>query len=416
MKLFDFITKKSSLFTSLAIVSVGLFAFGLHKVNADVIKDCTPNSIIRCGTNTPRGFIAVARTNGVHDDLQSIYDRFGLSTDSYDQFASHAVQGIANQDGTIEVDGQTVATDAWSIGRTHFSYAKPFNNDGKTYFWSMNNQVLQQSLPVMVMFNPKGQMQFAVMNSCGNPTMGTAVKPKFSCDLLKKSKVQGMSDTFDFSTVASASDNAKVVKVVYDFGDGSNNVVATSLTKKVRHTFAPGTWTVRVTVFVSLPGSQTVTITSASCEKQVSIAQPFFQCEILTPFTLDKEKRQFRFIATTNQGNGATLKDASFDFGDGSSESNVSPSTDKTVVADHTFATDGTFAITATVNFDTPTGVQSDSCATQISPKITPAVVTSSTPPKLVNSGPGGTAIGLFAVSSTVAGVGYRIVIRRFIR
>jgi hypothetical protein len=151
----------------------------------------------------------------------------------------------------------------------------------------------------------------------------------------------------------------------------------------------------------------------------VTVAQPFFQCVSLTPFTLDKEKRQFRFIATTHQGNGVTLQSADFNFGDGQTAINVGLDNENTVHADHTFATDGNFAVTATIHFSTANGgTQTVSCATSISiaPKVTTTAVVTPTPPppppppqELANTGPGtGGTIGIFALTSTVAGFGYK--------
>lgn len=404
-------TKKHAAITGLAIAVVGFGIFGISKANASFIQDCTVNSIIKCGEPSASAFVQKVRTNGPNHDLQAIYARFGLEPAMYDQFVANAVPGVAKMDGTVEVNGQTVATNAWSIGRTHFSYTTPYVINGKTYWKAMDTQVLQQNLPVMVMFDGHGRMLFAVINSCGNPVKAVSVTPKFSCDMLNKTKVSGKPNTFDFTTNATAARGAKVVKVVYDFGDGSSNETVTSLSQKVRHTFSkPGTWNVRVTVTVSLPGNQTTQVTSANCQTTITVAQPFFQCVSLTPFTIDKEKRQFRFIVKTNQGNGATLKSASFDFGDNSTASNIKPTKDNIVETEHTFANDGNFAITATVNFSVMHNVQSVNCVTNISPKVTPPPP----PPQLVNTGPGtGGTIGLFTITSVIAGFGYKYFVLR---
>jgi PKD domain len=427
MERLHILSKNKVLTTILSAAVIGLGIFGFANVSAGTIQDCKWNSIIKCGEPSASSFISQVRTNSDkngHHDLQAIYSHFGLEPGDYDKFVTSSRPGMAYQNGTIVVDGQTVATNAWSIGRQHFSYATSYKIGGTTYYKAYDKQVLLQNLPVMVMFNSKGQMQFAVMNACGNPAKGNIVTPKYSCNLLHKSSVNGQANTYDFWTSASASNNAKVTKVVYDFGDGSSTVTESSLSKKVRHTYVkPGTWTARVTVYVSLPGKQTTTVTSANCETQITVAQPFFQCVSLTPYTVDKEKREYRFIVTTKQGNGATLKDASFNFGDNNSTNNVAPSNENTVETDHTYSQDGTFAITATVNFNTPSGVQSDSCVAQIAPSVTPPkppVVPPSppvTPPKqLINTGPG-SIFGIFTVASIAGGLGYRyLTTRRFSR
>lgn len=260
-----------------------LVAAGLHKTGATFIQDCKSNSIIVCGTPTADDFIAKVRADsdghGNHD-LQAVYADFGLVPSDYSQFVTSARPGMALQNGTVVVDGQVVATNAWSIGRTQFSYTTPITISGRTYFKANDTQVLLQNLPVMVMFNNQGQMQFAVMNACGNPVKAQNVAPKFSCDLLQATPVSGQQNTFAFSTKATATNNAKLVKVVYTFGDGTTDT-ETDLSTKVIHTFTAGTCnnngnicTVMATVTVALPGAQSTTVTSATCKTQISIAVP----------------------------------------------------------------------------------------------------------------------------------------------
>ena len=258
-------------------------AAGLRNAGATFIQDCKPNSIIVCGVPTADAFIADVRANsdghGNHD-LQAVYSDFGLAPSDYSKFVTSARSGTAFQNGTVVVDGKTVATNAWSIGRTQFSYTTPITIDGHTYYKAQDTQVLLQNLPVMVMFNAQGQMQFAVMNSCGNPIKGQNVVPKFSCDLLQMSSVNGQKNTFDFTTKATATNNAKLVNVVYTFGDGTS-ATETNLSTKVRHTYTSNTCmnsgntcTAMATVTVSLPGNQTVTATSAACKKQITLSVP----------------------------------------------------------------------------------------------------------------------------------------------
>lgn len=260
-----------------------LVVAGLHKSGASFVQDCKSNSIIVCGVPTSDAFISDVRGDsdghGNHD-LQGVYQDFGLVPSDYDQFVTSARPGMAFQNGTIVVDGQTVATDAWSIGRTRFSYTTPITIGGHTYYKAHDTQVLLQNLPVMVMFNGKGQMQFAVMNACGNPVTGQKVTPKFSCDLLQATPVSGQNNTFDFTTKATATNNAKLVSVTYTFGDGTSTT-ETDLSTPVRHTYeantcdnSGNTCTAMATVTVSLPGNQTVTTTSATCKKQIQLNVP----------------------------------------------------------------------------------------------------------------------------------------------
>lgn len=266
-----------------AASAVLLAVAGLHNAGASYVQDCKSNSIIVCGVPTSDAFIADVRANSDghgHSDLQAVYQDFGLVPSDYDKFVTSARPGMAYQNGTIVVDGKTVATDAWSIGRTRFSYTTPMTVNGKTYYKAQDKQVLLQNLPVIVMFNGKGQMQFAVMNACGNPVTGQKVTPKYSCDLLQASPVSGHNNTYDFTTRATATNNANLVSVTYTFGDGTS-VTENNLSTPVRHTYdantcmnSGNTCTAMATVTVSLPGNQSVTTTSATCQKQLAIYAP----------------------------------------------------------------------------------------------------------------------------------------------
>jgi hypothetical protein len=448
-KIFNFNSKKVAFATLFAVSAVFLGVTGLHKVEAGYVQDCKWNSIIKCGEPTPSAFISQVRANNDkqgHHDLQAIYSDFGLVPSDYSKFVSYARMGMAYQDGTIKVDGQTVATDAWSIGRQHFSYASPITIAGKTYYKAADKQVLLQNLPVMVMFNNKGVMQFAAMTACGNPVAGKNVAPKYSCDLLQKTAVSGKKNTYAFSTKATATNNAKLVKAVYDFGDGTS-VTETNLSTQVQHTYTKaGTYTAKVTVYVSLPGKQTVTVTSANCETQIIIAAPYQSCVALDAEVVDNQARQFRFTVTSNQGNGSVLQSADFDFGDGNSTNGATPTTDKTVVANHTYDQAGKYTITAVVHFNTPGGEQSVSCVTNInitqkmcainpsvpenSPECKPCQYNHNIPANsaacvpptitttakvLPNTGPG-SAAALFAGATIVGGLAYRLFLTRRIK
>lgn len=277
-------TKTKGLLALVFAASALLLAVaGFHNAGAAFVQDCKANSIIVCGSPTADDFISKVRADndghGNHD-LQAVYSDFGLVPSEYSQFVTNARPGMALQNGTVVVDGQTVATNAWSIGRTQFSYTTPITINGKTYFKANDTQVLLQNLPVMVMFNAQGQMQFAVMNACGNPIKAENVAPKFSCDLLQAKAVSGQQNTFTFTTKATATNNAKLVKVVYTFGDGTT-ATETDLNTPVQHTFIANTCgsggntcTVMATVTVSLPGSQTQTVTSATCKTQITVNVP----------------------------------------------------------------------------------------------------------------------------------------------
>src|SRR6185437_5544248 len=276
-----------------------------------------------------------------------------------------------------------VATNAWSIGRyaswQGSGYFKKVIG-GKTYYGNYNNKAYGSnvnSIPVMVLFNSQGVMQFAVMTACGNPAPGTKVTPKYSCDLLNQTHISG--NTYGFSTKASASSNAKVVKVVYNFGDGSTNVTETSLSTQVKHTYTKsGTFTASVTVYVSLPGNQTVTVTSAKCKTQITVTPPpaTLTCNdlTLTPGVVDKNTGDQAYTLTAQgSASNASITGYEFTFGDKSANKNV-PTGANTASTTHAYAPGdytASVTVTGTGNGKTITAT-SNSCKKSITVKKVP--------------------------------------------
>jgi PKD repeat protein len=429
-------TKLTALVITLFALT-GLVALGSPRATAAYVQDCKANSIMQCGAGTPADFIAKTRANAP-GDLPTVYADYGLVSSQYSKFATTARAGVVyKSDGRIVVDGQTVATNAYSLGRDAKSYSAPKKIGTKTYYQSsVKDVMLNDSLPVMVMFDAKGVMQFAVMDACGNPMTATKITPSYSCDMLQKTAVTGKKDTYNFVAKTSAAGNAKVVKIVYDLGDGTGTTV-TDISTVVQHTYkTPGTYTATVTVYVSLPGNQTVTVTSVKCKTVVVVEQPkvpFQSCVSLVGAVLNKEQRNYEFTVTTAQGNGSTLKSASFDFGDGVKANDVAATTATTVKTTHTFAKEGKYTVVAAVSFNTASGVKSVTCTTAVDTGTTPVCATNPNlpanspeckpcefnpqlpsnspdckkPEVLVNTG-AGSVLGIFTVSSIAAGLGYR--------
>jgi len=446
---------RSKLAWGIAIATAtALGVFGYHQVNAGARQDCDNNAIIYCGAQTPSEFISKATANNPAD-LQAIYQNFGLAPADYNKFVTTAKMGTAYKDGRIVVDGRTVATDAWSIGRLGNHDGQTFKREytiaGHTYYASHNTDIfLSDNIPVMVMFDEKGVMKFAVLTACGNPITGPKTTPHYSCDLLQKQTVEGQKNTYSFTTKASATNGAMLAKVVYDFGDGSAQVTKNSLSDAVTHTYTKeGNYIAKVTVYVTLPGGNQIPVTGAQCQTQITVEAPpivAYTCDSLQALPA-KDELSYTFTANTSSKN-ATLSGADFDFGDGTTSQNVTPGTDANIVSvDHTYQNAGDYTTKATVHFQV-TGengdktIKSVNCEVQISTKVCstnpnlppnspecqPCKYNNKLPhdsPKckakpvakvLPNTG-AGDVIGLFAGASLVGFVGYRFYLsRRFLR
>ncbi len=370
--------------TVLGLVGLALLAFGISTftnkdAGASDGRDCSSNSVINCGAMSNEEFRTKYNQNA-SGDLDNIYNRFGLSPGEIDRFASTAKPGMsyksyAGQSDVIVVDGRIVATGVRSLGRNGGNgNLYQINIDGATYHYGFNSTAFgSNALPVMVMFDENGVMEFAAINNCGNVTWGDVVVPSFSCDTLNMSPVQDKKNTYNFSANVSAANGATVNKVVYDFGDGFT-AERTNPAEAVWHTYAqPGKYTAKVTVLFNLPGGSVKSVTGVQCTKPVNIApEPFYACKALTVMAISKDDHTYRFTVRTNQGNGATLKDASLDFGDGNNVNGLLAGTNGLIETDHTYAKDGDYKIKATVNFNLASNVVSADCTAEVSVPKTP--------------------------------------------
>jgi len=435
-------------------VAVGLGAATHQKSSAaSFTRDCSANAIDNanlnggCGAANPAELVADIKSNQP-GDLQSLYASFGLKATDYDRFVKEAREGYATKDGRIVVDGRTVATDAWSVGRT--KKANSWNVNG---VWADKAQDVNHSsdqIPVMVLFDENGVMQFAAMHACGNMNGGTPVKPVFDCKALTKTPVEGEKDTYMFTTDAPASDGATVAKVVYNFGDGTTET-KTDLTP-IKHKFTkPGNYTISVSVTFNLPGGKSKTIEAVKCKTQVTVVAPYYACTNLAASALNDKKTQFRFTVKTSQGNGATLKDVDFTLdGQGTTTGVVTKDAQGNIYKEYTFAEDGKdHTVVAKVNFNLDSGVTSKTCEAKVTstkapmctvpgkemfppnapecaycdvpghetlPKDSKECVTPTTPQVLAAELPNtgmGNIFGLFAGTSAAGAVAHRVITSR---
>lgn len=265
----------------LAVAMLFVVGFVLGRQSAAAtMRDCgegpemnsianNPDSGGGCGALTPEELITDIN-NGDPDDQAGIFAHFGLNSGNYDQFKSSSRSGTAYKDGTIKVDGETVMTEAWSIGRKQFSYSQPYPIEGVgSYFKSAHTDVLKSDMPIMVMFDSKGEVETAVLKSCGNPVKGKKVKSNAECKKLTKTPVEGKEDTYKFTTEVGLTGLAKVEMVEY-FADGEKFGSEAKPDTPVTKTFTKDT-TVVAKVTVSLPGKQKRVIESELCKQHIEV-------------------------------------------------------------------------------------------------------------------------------------------------
>jgi uncharacterized repeat protein (TIGR01451 family) len=237
----------------------------------------------------------------------------------------------------------------------------------------------------------------------------TPPAPVYTCDALISSFVSG--SEYSFTPNATATNGATIVSYGYSFGDGTSTTSTTN--SAVTHTYPTtgGTYKAILSVTFLVNGTNKV-VTSDNCEATITISKaPVYTCDALTATLVSGT--EYSFTPTASAGNGATIVNYLYDFGDGTNAT----STDTTAVT-HTYPTTSasyTAKLTVTVDVNGVNSVISGvNCSaaitiTQTPPPVTPPV----TPPALPHTGADldlGTLLGLGAL---VASVGYYINSRR---
>lgn len=427
-------------------VVIGLFlmAGGLFLDNgrASAAAGCDDYAIMYCGATTPSQFINKINSDGQHQDHKAIYANFGLVPAEYGKFARTAKQGTLHESGNITVDGTVVGRSTMNVGRVHDgNFSQRVSINGKDYWGgSFASTYHANTADVMVMFDDKGVMQFAVISSCGNPQRITPNRPSYSCDRLQKTKVDTAKNTYRFTTKASAAQGAQVVKAVYDFGDGETKTV-TDLSQSVQHTFKKDA-KVRVTVYVRVPGGNIVTTTGPDCITEIKFQAPeppsptpTAYCANLQATLLDQATRNYRFVVTAEFSRDITFTSADFTFGDGAVMRGLAPN-GKTVTVRHAYGKPGNYLVEAVVRFRTSDGRTGTSgCTASITPttvECKPGIPQGSPECEeqrqqdcvaqgkgdeceLTKTGPGTIIAAMFGGVSTIAGVGHYFIRRRLL-
>jgi hypothetical protein len=142
---------------------------------------------------------------------------------------------------------------------------------------------------------------------------------------------------------------------------------------------------------------RTVVVYTVTVEKQQP--QPAYKCELLKLDIIDKTNRKVNATVTYKATNGATFKNATFNWGDNSSV------TVNGTTASHQYSADNNYNVTATLKFDIGGTEVQDSCSAPLSFTSTPPPP--STPPAattLPNTGPGSVA-AIFGGVTAFAGM-----------
>jgi len=266
------------LFIGLAALITGATS-ALQPASASA-QACDKVNIVYCGLSGSdiNGYISAFKAdyargsdNG-HSDLQAIYNWAGATSSMVAGMnGSNTKLGTMYRDGTIVVNGTTVATDSWVSAR--FTQGSGFVQIS-TGVWARKTttSLAEDSAPVIVHFNANGAADFAAMTGCGNAIKFTPIPPKpkpaLACVILTKDTSDNRSYTF---TAKASASNTTITSYTFTYSDGTTKTVpSNALTAQDTHSFAGDNKHYTVSVAVSSKDIQNVT--STPC--QVSLTTP----------------------------------------------------------------------------------------------------------------------------------------------
>ena len=289
------------------------YAF-LTQKPAEAAVDCDNNAVIKCGYTDLANFKTKYAQNP-YGDLQKIYGNWGVDGNV---FAAQAKHVTVYKSGEVKLDdGTVVATGVYSLGReNHGENRKTINIAGKTYYYSEPKYSFNpNSLDGYAMFNPDDHsMMLTILKACGNPVWGNS--PGYKCKMLTQTKVN--ETTYKYVATPFTKNGATVSKIVYEFGDGQTKTVTSNFDQEVTHTYAPGKYTARATVYFNVNGKEQ-SDTRQECTKPVEVKppKPTFVCTGLVAKQAADSRTKFTFTASAAVTNGAVLQSGTFKFDDG---------------------------------------------------------------------------------------------------
>jgi uncharacterized repeat protein (TIGR01451 family) len=139
---------------------------------------------------------------------------------------------------------------------------------------------------------------------------------------------------------------------------------------------------------------------TVNVNKDCVTTAPAYRCDLLELKRLDGRKVNLNVKYTAT--NGATFKNVTYDFGDGS----AALVTDKVANVEHTYAKDGEYNLTATVRFNVNGVDQTSACTAKVNYN------TPETPTTLVNTG-AGDVLGIFAAVTVAGAMAHRLILSR---
>lgn len=302
--------------------------------------------------------------SGAHVVYQVTVDSTGNAPVTNLKVNDKLPQNVAYVPGTLMEDGKAVDASQFFAGGVTVGTLNPGAKTVFTFEAVVGDKDTVDTCQAETLVNEADMTasQLPGENSSASVSKTCAPKPVFACTSL--TPFQKSRDEFTFTANATAKNGATIDGYTFDFGDNSNKPVNTAAeTTSVPHTYADaGTFNVTVSVKINVNGT-TKTVTAPACATTVTVTPPPASAEC-TDLELTQDAGNPRLVTANahfTTKNGATLTGSSFDWGDGS----TTPSS--TATANHTYQSDDTFTVKATLSFSADSGkVPDSSCQAKV--------------------------------------------------
>lgn len=136
-------------------------------------RDCDSNAVMFCGAGSKAEFqkkVTSGDTKHSAANLQQIFGSRGITLSDF--MSSSTVDGFVTRDGAVVVNGEVVATNALSSGR---SFMTGSVRSGE--LWERPTSVSFRSSPLSSWVHMEGgSFKWAIVKSCGNPVRAVPKK------------------------------------------------------------------------------------------------------------------------------------------------------------------------------------------------------------------------------------------------
>ena len=141
---------------ALLVAAIGVVQLTTQAAGVDRSRDCDKYAIVYCGTMST----SELREKYNQKDHAAVFEAFGISKSD---ISGNIRKGVVYQNGTVKVDGKTVATDAVMAAR-HLGGS---SIAGSSTARSVSVSKMGSAQEALVKFSKNGEFEWAVMTPSG---------------------------------------------------------------------------------------------------------------------------------------------------------------------------------------------------------------------------------------------------------